>query len=80
MITGTTSWRNYSISKVDKLHQRQAINHNISATEKEPVLGASFEEFICAHYYGYTKFNASNTEEYQVQHLSWEVNKITEYK
>jgi uncharacterized protein YqjF (DUF2071 family) len=37
----------------------------------------SFEEFIFEHYYGYTKVNAGITEEYKINHPSWNINTIT---
>lgn len=37
----------------------------------------SFEEFIFEHYYGYTKVNASTTEEYKINHPRWNINVIT---
>jgi uncharacterized protein len=37
----------------------------------------SFEEFIFEHYYGYTKIDEQNTEEYRLHHPSWRVNTIT---
>jgi uncharacterized protein len=37
----------------------------------------SFEQFIFEHYYGYTKIDEQNTEEYQLHHPSWRVNTIT---
>jgi uncharacterized protein YqjF (DUF2071 family) len=39
----------------------------------------SFEEFIYEHYYGYTKVNESATEEYHLQHPSWQVQKVLNY-
>ncbi|MBG6110182.1 uncharacterized protein YqjF (DUF2071 family) [Flavobacterium sp. CG_9.10] len=40
----------------------------------------SFESFIFEHYYGYTKFNNTITEEYQIAHPSWLINEIVAYK
>jgi uncharacterized protein len=37
----------------------------------------SFEQFIFEHYYGYTKIDEQNTEEYRLHHPSWRVNTIT---
>ncbi len=37
----------------------------------------SFEEFIFEHYYGYTRVNATTTEEYKINHVSWNINTIT---
>jgi uncharacterized protein YqjF (DUF2071 family) len=40
----------------------------------------SLEKFIYEHYYGYTKINEHQTEEYQLKHPSWKTHKITNYK
>lgn len=40
----------------------------------------SLEKFIYEHYYGYTKINEHQTEEYQLRHPSWKIHKITDYK
>ena len=48
--------------------------------EKKVMLENSFESFIFEHYYGYTKFNNSITEEYQIAHPSWLINEILDYK
>ncbi len=45
-----------------------------------PMTKNSFEEFIFEHYYGYTKVNASITEEYKINHPSWYINKVTATK
>lgn len=36
----------------------------------------SLEKFIYEHYYGYTKIDENNTEEYQLQHPSWNIHKV----
>ena len=40
----------------------------------------SLEKFIYEHYYGYTKIDAQKTEEYQLQHPSWKVHEVVNYK
>ncbi len=40
----------------------------------------SLEKFIYEHYYGYTKINEHQTEEYQLRHPSWKTHKVTNYK
>jgi hypothetical protein len=40
----------------------------------------SLEKFIYEHYYGYTKIDEHNTEEYKLQHPSWMVNEVLDYK
>jgi len=49
-------------------------------TRSEPMMEGSLEKFIYEHYYGYTKINSQTTEEYQLHHPSWKVNKVLDYK
>ncbi|MBU3663264.1 MAG: DUF2071 domain-containing protein, partial [Bacteroidetes bacterium] len=37
------------------------------------------EEFIFEHYYGYTKINEEQSQEYRVNHPRWQVNKVLDY-
>jgi uncharacterized protein len=46
---------------------------------KEQMQKNSFEEYIFEHYFGYTKINEENTEEYTISHPSWAINKIKNY-
>jgi uncharacterized protein len=50
-----------------------SVENNTLATAMLP---NSFESFIFEHYYGYTKIDAVNTEEYKIQHPSWNVYEI----
>ena len=62
--------------KINKEWNHIAVNgKNI----KEPMLPGSIEEFIFEHYYGYTKINEQQSEEYKVNHPRWQVNKINNY-
>lgn len=46
---------------------------NVKAkNELLPIKENSEAEFICEHYFGYTKFNKSTTFEYEVKHPRWE--------
>lgn len=40
----------------------------------------SLEEFIYEHYYGYTRIDANQTDEYRVNHPKWQVNSVSNYK
>ena len=40
----------------------------------------SLEKFIYEHYYGYTKIDENKTEEYQLQHPSWNVHKVNDFR
>ena len=48
--------------------------------EKNVMEKNSFESFIFEHYYGYTKYSNTITEEYQIEHPSWLINDILDYK
>lgn len=50
-----------------------------TAVSKNPMLAGSFEEYIFEHYYGYTKINDLNTEEYTIMHPRWNLNTVLEY-
>ncbi len=47
-----------------------------SKKEKKMMAQSSFENFIFEHYYGYTKYNKTTTQEYQIAHPSWLINEI----
>ncbi|KAB1154957.1 YqjF family protein [Flavobacterium luteum] len=51
-----------------------------SDTQSEAMKKNSLEKFIYEHYYGYTKIDEHKTEEYQLQHPSWNVHKINDYR
>lgn len=48
-------------------------------TASEVMKENSLEKFIYEHYYGYTKIDEFKTEEYQLQHPSWNVHNIINY-
>ena len=48
--------------------------------EQNKMAKNSFESFIFEHYYGYTKYNETTTQEYQIVHSSWLINDILDYK
>ena len=50
-----------------------------TAKENERMLPESIEEFIFEHYYGYTKINNQLSQEYEVNHPRWQVNKVIDY-
>lgn len=51
-----------------------------ATTESKAMKSQSLEKFIYEHYYGYTKIDEHNTEEYKLQHPSWMVNEVLDYK
>ena len=40
----------------------------------------TLERFIYEHYFGYTKIDENNTEEYRLQHPSWKINTVLDTK
>ena len=50
-----------------------------AGTSSKKMIVGSFEEFIYEHYYGYTKVSDSATEEYRLQHPSWQVHEVINY-
>ena len=62
--------------KINKEWNHIAVN---AANIKAPMLQGSIEEFIFEHYYGYTKINEQQSEEYKVKHPKWQVNKVMDY-
>ena len=50
-----------------------------AALESHAMIQGSVEEFIFEHYYGYTKIDATRTEEYQIEHPSWEIYPVKNY-
>lgn len=51
---------------------------NTALTPEDMLLG-SIEEFIFEHYYGYTKINEQQSQEYKVDHPRWLVNAVSDY-
>ncbi|MCY7361326.1 MAG: DUF2071 domain-containing protein, partial [Ignavibacteria bacterium] len=62
--------------KINEEWNHIAVN---GANKKEQMLPGSLEEFIFEHYYGYTKINDQQSQEYKVNHPRWQVNKVTDY-
>lgn len=50
------------------------------SNESNRMKSDSLEKFIYEHYYGYTKVSDKKTEEYKLQHPSWETHVISNYK
>ena len=58
-----------------------AWNHIQITADKEnaQMQPESIEEFIFEHYYGFTKINNQTSQEYEVKHPRWLVNKISDF-
>jgi uncharacterized protein len=63
--------------KINKLWNSIIVNATTASTEMQK---NSFEEYIFEHYFGYTKIDETNTEEYTISHSSWKINSISDYK
>ncbi|MFD2147545.1 YqjF family protein [Mucilaginibacter antarcticus] len=44
-----------------------------------PIQPGSAEEFILEHYWGYNSWSDTTTMEYQVEHISWQISKVSDY-
>ncbi|MBC7411561.1 MAG: DUF2071 domain-containing protein [Bacteroidia bacterium] len=53
--------------------------HVEATNESATITANSDEEFIYEHYYGYAKVSDTVTEEYKINHPSWNVNKVVNY-
>lgn len=52
---------------------------NVEASNKSHNMKTgTLEKFIYEHYFGYTKIDENNTEEYRLQHPSWKINSVLE--
>ncbi len=56
-------------------------NYLQATAEKDtsPVVEGSEEEFITAHYWGYSSINENTTSEYRVNHPKWQVHRVLSY-
>jgi uncharacterized protein YqjF (DUF2071 family) len=85
--TAIPTKHNWNVSNAEKEISYQwkfqskwnSINVNASSTKHKMKVG-SIEEFIFEHYYGYTKVDATRSIEYKINHPSWEINTISDYK
>jgi uncharacterized protein YqjF (DUF2071 family) len=75
-MTGNTKEISYQWKVKSKWNSIQV---NALATKQNMEAG-SIEEFIFEHYFGYTKVNTSHSIEYKINHPSWQINSIKDYK
>lgn len=50
-----------------------------TATEVQPIMPGSKEEFIFEHYWGYTSLSAFRTGEYSVEHPRWNIYPVSDF-
>lgn len=51
-----------------------------ASNESQNMKKDTLEKFIYEHYFGYTKIDENNTEEYRLQHPSWKINTVLDTK
>ncbi|MBC5839045.1 YqjF family protein [Flavobacterium muglaense] len=69
----TTNY-NYQWKLNNKWNTMRVVTNN----QLIPIEEYSTADFICEHYYGYTKHNAQTTFEYEVKHPKWEQQEVLE--
>lgn len=62
--------------KINKAWNHIAVTAGI---ENFTMNAGGIEEFIFEHYYGYTKLNDRVSQEYEVNHPRWRINKVIDY-
>ena len=62
--------------KINKEWNHLSVNASI---ENEEMIVGSKEEYILEHYYGYTRIDSQHSQEYEVKHPRWRVNKVEDY-
>ncbi len=61
-----------------KIAQKWSYMSIQSDTQPNKIRPCTMEEFIFERYFGYTKLNQNNTQEYNIQHPKWVTNQILE--
>jgi uncharacterized protein YqjF (DUF2071 family) len=51
----------------------------IVSNASQPIIPGSPEEFIFEHYWGYNSLGKTKTMEYQVEHVSWQVQNVKDF-
>lgn len=69
ILTGYQWKKNGNWNKLNVVAENKAIE----------LIPGSEAEFICEHYWGYSKYNGHTTNEYEVQHPSWKVYPVKSY-
>ena len=84
--TSIPTKNNITIDTAKKKIEYQWLNAKVwnriyieSSTEALQMHKGGFEEFIFEHYFGYTKINSSDTEEYRIDHPRWKINPIAHF-
>jgi uncharacterized protein len=76
-------WDFTKTTKVIKYDWKVGENWNSIGVEAQLIASEmqtnTIEEFIFEHYYGYAKVNEHETEEYNLYHPSWKINKVVNH-
>ena len=75
-LTDTSKKINYSWKKNKKWNTIQVNAQSKSNSMKN----GSVEAFIFEHYFGYTRVNENKTLEYGINHPSWKINQVIDYR
>jgi uncharacterized protein YqjF (DUF2071 family) len=75
-LTDTSKKINYSWKKNKKWNTIQVNAQSKSNSMKN----GSIEAFIFEHYFGYTRVNENKTLEYGINHPSWKINQVIDYR
>ncbi|WP_306551525.1 YqjF family protein [Daejeonella sp.] len=75
-LTETSKKINYSWKKNKKWNTIQVNAQSKSNSMKN----GSVEAFIFEHYFGYTRVNENKTLEYGINHPSWKINQVIDYR
>jgi uncharacterized protein YqjF (DUF2071 family) len=75
-LTDTSKKINYSWKKNKKWNTIQVNAKSKSNSMKT----SSVEAFIFEHYFGYTRVNENKTLEYGINHPSWKINQVIDYR
>jgi uncharacterized protein YqjF (DUF2071 family) len=75
-LTDTSKKINYSWKKDKKWNTIQVNAQSKSNSMKN----GSIEAFIFEHYFGYTRVNENKTLEYGINHPSWKINQVIDYR
>lgn len=51
-----------------------------AASTAQDIVSGTEEEFIAEHYFGYSRYNAETTYEYEVMHPKWQIHPLHQYK
>jgi hypothetical protein len=75
-VTTDETFLSYQWKHLDKWNKLEVTAEN----DLHDIKPGSEEEFIFEHYWGYNKYNATTTIEYGVEHTTWQVQLVKDWK